>query len=489
MAEHMGVRDTNRKVPWSVVGIVTCGVAGVVIGLSLVWLVRLTEIPARASLNVVPGMEFGIRGPDFLILGILDVGLLTSFAAWQTGRTRVTSTALMLSGGLASSVTVWRFVALTGPDGKWASYLLGPGAYVTIGGGALVLVGGGLLWDAGYDPPAASERREGRTATVGERHFRTLPVSAIGLAVIAVAGVVVGTWMEWLVSIPTAANDGVNAVSGTGTGISVPGAMLIGIVGTGVLASLVLSIRFSRPRLGGRFMYLSGLLPLLVPLWQYLTATDLSRTFNSDYLVAPGLYVTLSAGALLVVAGALTSLSGDHAGYGQSDRERRARIRRKPSLQDIPLGTSVVAVCGVACVVVGTRLYWLVSVPDVAVGSPRNHPWLEAGTLGSGEFLLGVVFAGVVTLVGISILFRRADRGGLFLLGTGVVSLGLTGWRVIATTGTDGMTLDAYFVAPGAYVTLGGGLLLVAAGAISHSTHVGVPASKQREPDVVTESP
>ena len=164
---ELGVgRYVNRTVPWDVVGIVTCGVAGVTAGLWSVWLVRLTPISPRASLNFVSGMEFGIRGPDLLVLGIVVAGVLASLTAWRAKRTRVASIALTLAGTFAMSATIWRLVEMTGRDGKWASYFLGPGVYVTLGGGVLLVAAGAISHSTHVGVPASKQHEpDGETET------------------------------------------------------------------------------------------------------------------------------------------------------------------------------------------------------------------------------------------------------------------------------------------------------------------------------------
>lgn len=93
-------------------------------------------------------MEVGIAGLDYLLLGLVGIGVVTALVLSTRYRHRRSGGLVTVTTGLLLVLmTLWWVLQTTGTDGVFLdAYVLGAGVYVTIFGGILLMIAGGLQY-------------------------------------------------------------------------------------------------------------------------------------------------------------------------------------------------------------------------------------------------------------------------------------------------------------------------------------------------------
>jgi len=503
--------------PWGVLAVVGCGVAAVAAGLDTYWFTLVNAFPPAASYARPIGTKFSVYGeaggielwvagflavaavsrrsrgrrfgrslvalaalgllavlvrqrralPEmrphqsvaFLIADLVLVGCLAAYTLYRYRYWRPASAALVLTGVATAGATLVRMRDLTGLNGFHDPYsAVSHGPFVLLGGATLLAVGGALLSRTPVGSRPDSARIDERSAA-GTEWRRRIPTSVGVLAACGVVGVALGVWEEWAVAV-------VERYPGTGDPVppTVGSLPLDLVVLAGAVAAIVpglrLAARTDRPAPGSRLLMTAGATATAVPVvWR--------TALPGRGLPWPGYYLTLCAGAALLVAGALWYERARVWGpEGVNDPTPPTGDRRFAAL---PWGTAVVALAGGALVAVGTRFAWGVSIPDPAAETPPETVGLAVGLAGSNAALLALVAVGTVAGLAVAALWDE-ERGGAVLLGTGLLATAQVTWRIIASTGADGLIDWPLLVGPGAYLALGGATTLLFAGAVLHGT-------------------
>lgn len=453
------------------VGILIAGITSILAGSWLRFLVFAGEIPPSPSAaEHRVWTAFGITGPDFLLLGLVLGGVLAAVFSSNAGRNRRSGLLFQLTGILGGAVTLWRLLEVTGPDGVWAdSYVIGPGVYLTLLGAILLVIGGSLL--PRIENPRTMNTRLDRDAPGGIRH---VPLAVVVLMILGTVAALVGTWLAWSAPFPQYADDGFDVI---GPGLSHLDGLLLAITVFGVLASLYASAkgREYRRMVASPLLFLLGLLWLIVP-YGWIATNELD--WVSYHLDGPGLFVSFVAGVIFLVAGGLA-----HDLDLLTPSARAEPLPRSERLRGFISNCGPVTALGVVGVVAGTRLAWLLPIPDTSAPTPGSGSTMEFGIAGTNGVLLLIVVGGALVALALSGLpsGRRASEVALF--GTGFLGIVQTGWRLLVTTGPDGVVRGAFVVGPGVYVTLCGCVLLAIVGA----TAIGGTSDRISSRSVVTD--
>lgn len=139
----------NRNVPSIGVSVLTlAGVGSVVLGVWPRWLVARPGHTGSVPRFAISGMEVGIAGLDYLLLGLVGIGVVTALVLSTRYRHRRSGGLVTVTTGLLLVLmTLWWVLQTTGTDGVFLdAYVLGAGVYVTIFGGILLMIAGGLQY-------------------------------------------------------------------------------------------------------------------------------------------------------------------------------------------------------------------------------------------------------------------------------------------------------------------------------------------------------
>lgn len=385
--------------------------------------------------------------PSFVLHYVLydatTAGLLIALA-FANRRPGIAGVALWVTGAVLTAASLGYVVAVSGADGLRQSgsstAIVSAGSYVVAGASSLFVVGGAVLlaFENSVDGEIPSDGPGG-----------TAPTSVFTLSIVAVGTALVGAQLPWL-------------MLGSGeqytTDLLYPGGPLstvltVGLAGTAA-GSLVL-VRSRRWRwVVGPLITTAGALLLFGSLLQYHLVWE-------GYS-APGLAITAGAGALLVVAGSLFSAVAHGLLSRPTSRADHGVVNslRSPS--------TLVAVPGVALVVLGAWFDWLTPLPSSSVTEVSEYTAILDVHVATIVLLL--VTVGVATA---TVAARRSEEAaGTGLLATGILSSAITlGWLVV-TVGPEGVAGDALLIAPGPYVMLLGSGLLAVSGATRHTIAV-----------------
>lgn len=379
-------------------------------------------------------------------------GLLLSLGLYQTGQRRTAGTVLWTAGVLTGVVTLGYVFVVAGRNGLWrGSMYVATGAYIMLVAAALLVVAGAVL--SSLDPTpggkqGAGERESGSKASV----LQSPLTSVVVLSLVGSVGVVLGTEMGWVVDSAPVVD-----ASPVGTGSSVSRIVSSSSIALGIgLAGLVLgAVGTSVQR---RWKPLTG--PVVVLGGTALVIGPTSLLIWDGGLPAPGLYLTVGGGTILVVAGALLSgvMGGLQAGQPNWSRDDISSV--------LTAGPVLTGLPGVALVVAGTAMDWLVPLP--ATGTSSSAYTTVLGGIRISELVFIVVAVGIFASIAVSTREGRT-HGGLLLLTTGVVAIAASvGW-LVGVTGTAGVAGKTLLVAPGTYVTLLGAALLAITGTFQHN--------------------
>lgn len=155
-----GVQRVAERGVLTVVSLITVG-----LGVWLPWLIVEPGYDGPVPQLYISGMETGIAGQDYVILGVATVGLVATLALSTCYRRRrlgglvrgvtglliVSSTSLWIAGTTGLDA-LWWFVSTNAPEtGTLDVFVLGAGVYLTLFGGLLLLIGGGAELSLGRD--------------------------------------------------------------------------------------------------------------------------------------------------------------------------------------------------------------------------------------------------------------------------------------------------------------------------------------------------
>lgn len=124
------------------------------------WLPWIVHAPGREMVIqiYVPGMEWGLAAPDYVVLTVLVVGLAVAAGTRQDHRGGYATAA---TGGLIAAVTVGYLVAtLSGGGATFGAFVPGPGAVLTVIGGLVLVEAGRRHRSALSRDTAEGERAE-----------------------------------------------------------------------------------------------------------------------------------------------------------------------------------------------------------------------------------------------------------------------------------------------------------------------------------------
>ncbi len=474
-------QTTTSQPQWMILGLTGSGLAGVVLGTWLPWI----DFTGAPPLDLLDWFLYRHGGPDLPLLGFVALGLAVSLAVSLAGYRRIAGLLTAVTGVITMAATLELVVSFAGRDGTvvmstwgidtatrtWA--FVGPGVYVTLGGGALLLVGGVLYGTLAGLP---SKHAPGEIASP---RSRTGPAatSVTVLLVLGVLCVALGSWLGGLVLVDGSRT----SITGTGVGISQFDGLVLGIAGGSALLSLGILYWTDRRSLGSLLSFVGGFSAIGLPIVHFVQDTGLDS--HGGDVVAPGLYVTLFGGFLLLVASALASFPDGYRHRTPATQD--GSMFERSSWHDWPVEYGLVVAVGVGLVVLATRLHWLVPIPipEIRNKAPMMAPWMNVGFIGSNGLLLGVVVAGALFAV-IGLALGRFRSSGYALSLVGGFALGQTLWRLASTVGTDGIENAAYVVGPGAYLAMGGGGLLLACGMIVSAEDLPPPTTVRSDDSV-----
>ena len=113
----------------------------------------------------VPGMETGFELHDYLLLGVTGVGVAASFVLARSRRERLAGAGTAATGVVLSLLTLVLALSLVPPwDPTLDSFVVGPGAYVTMFGALTLTFVGGYQFVA---HGGGGRRRSGSETTIG----------------------------------------------------------------------------------------------------------------------------------------------------------------------------------------------------------------------------------------------------------------------------------------------------------------------------------
>lgn len=121
------------------------------------WIVRTSGQDVVVQIYV-SGMEWGIAGQDYFVLGILAVGLTA--AGWYRHEPRGGYVVLATGVGVVLSTVAYLAATLSGGGVSLGAFVPGLGAYLTVGGGLLLVVAGWRHTETGDDGSGAADGTE-----------------------------------------------------------------------------------------------------------------------------------------------------------------------------------------------------------------------------------------------------------------------------------------------------------------------------------------